>query len=197
MKEEEREEKIKKLREISKKDKKEIEEAQSLIKGTEDIIKEQPIKEEVKVPELEEAEISQIVREPTRDYAAEEEEAREERRERETPLEETVEREHEERPVGEKEAEQQAQYQIFRQEFQGQKTEDIYNMVKDVYQRARETGQGPNSEEMNKINAARYEAHKREEEIGRGEYGRPSEEVSQKLVLTEKMGSWVSRMYKH
>jgi len=190
MKEEEREKKIKKLKEISKKDRKEIEEAQSLIKGTEDIIKEEPIKEEVKVPELEEAEISELVREPSRDYAAEEEEAREEARERETRLEETVEREAEERPVGEREAEQQAQYNIFKQEFQGQRTEDIYNSVRGVYQRMQETGEAPSPEEMNRVNAAMYEAHRRES-------GMISEEVSQKLVLTERMGSWISRMYRH
>ena len=50
---------------------------------------------------------------------------------------------------------------------------------------------------LRKINAARYVAQKREEEIGKGQYGRPSESVSQQLVVTEKMGEWLSRKYRH
>ncbi len=192
MDEEEREEKIRKLREISKKDRSEIEEAQSLVKGTEDLIKEIPIKEEVKVPELEEH-IAQIVPPQRTDYSREEE-AREERKE--VPLEETVEHEQEQRKTEQEKAEQ-VQYNLFREEFGGKKTEDVYNAVKDVYDRMAAGGHGPNSEEMDKINAARYVAHKREEEVGRGNYGRISENISEKLVLTEKMGSWISRMYKH
>jgi len=195
MREEEREEKIKKLRELSKKDRKEIEEAHSLVKGTEDIIKEKPIKSRIIVPEIE-PHIEEIIRQQPRRLYGAEEEAKEITRKKETRLEETVETESREKSIGEREAEQ-VQYNIFRQEFNEQKTEDIYNSVRDVYQRMRETGLGPSSEDMDKINAARYVAQKREEEIGRGDYGRISQEVSEKLVLTEKMGSWISRMYRH
>ncbi len=182
-----KEEKIKKLREISKKNRKEIEEAQSMVRGTEDIIKEKPIKEKIKIPKLEEAEISEIVREePRRYYSAEEELTREERRE--TRLEETVEREHEERLPERGTA--QAQYEIFKQEFKEQSPEEIYSAVRNVYQRIREGREGPTPEDMNRVNAAMYEAHRRE-------HGMISEDVSKKLVITERIGSWISRMYEH
>ena len=194
------EERIERLMELAKKNEEEIKRAQEEIKKSEGEIEiKRKIKEDIPIPQLRAVDISDLFSaEEKQIYATKRyvsEKIKEEPFAAEKPLEQTI--GEEKAKLTEEQKQNNVQYQLkLQEELMDSKTEDIYSMIKSMYQKAQATGELPSSEDMSRIYAAQYVAQKREEEIHRGTYGRISEEVSNELVVTQKMAGWLSRLYK-
>jgi len=193
------EERIKKLSKVKEKNKKEIDEAEKLIK---DSVREINVKEEIKdlpIPQIKAVDIESL-------FAPEEKEVFAAKRyknisarhvEEETaeiPLEETVEQERPE--ITTEELEAQANYNILSEELRREPTENVMQRVENIYTQIRETGE-ITRDQINEVYAAESVARQRQEEIGRGTYGRTmSEKISDQLGITVGITNWIRERYR-
>jgi len=193
------EERIKRLKKIEEENKKEINEAEKLIK---DSIREINIQEEIKdlpIPQIKAVDIESLFSPEEKEVFATKryENARQSHVEEETaeiPLEETVEQE---RPkIRREELEAQSQYQILANELRKERTENVVQRVENIYNQIKETGE-ITREQINEAYAAESVARQRQEEIGRGTYGRTmSEKVSDQLGITVGITNWIRNKYR-
>lgn len=193
------EERIKRLKKIEEENKKEINEAEKLIK---DSIREINIQEEIKdlpIPQIKAVDIESLFSpeekevfaakryENIRQRPAEEETT-------ETSLEKTVEQEKPE--VTKEELAAHTQYQVLANELRREPTENVMQRVEGIYNQIRETGE-ITREQINEAYAAESVARQRQEEIGRGTYGRTmSEKVSDQLGITVGITNWIRNQYR-
>lgn len=193
------EERIKRLKKIEEENKKEINEAEKLIK---DSIREINIQEEIKdlpIPQIKAVDIESLFSpeekevfaakryENIRQMPAEEETT-------ETSLEKTVEQEKPE--VTKEELAAHTQYQVLANELRREPTENVMQRVEGIYNQIRETGE-ITREQINEAYAAESVARQRQEEIGRGTYGRTmSEKVSDQLGITVGITNWIRNQYR-
>ena len=187
------EERIKKLKKIEKENKKEIDEAEKIIK---DSIREINVKEEIRdlpIPQIKAIDIESL-------FAPEEKEVFAAKRykdlrarhvEEETaeiPLEKTVEQE---KPkITEEELEAQRQYQILTNELRRERTENVVQELRNIYNQVGETGE-ITREQMRMAYVADAVARERQEEIRRGTYGRMDEEISDQLNIARKISKFI------
>ena len=193
------EERIKRLKKIEEENKKEINEAEKLIK---DSIREINIQKEIKdlpIPQIKAVDIESLFSPEEKEVFATKryENARQSHVEEETaeiPLEETVEQE---RPkIRREELEAQSQYQILANELRKERTENVVQRVENIYNQIKETGE-ITREQINEAYAAESVARQRQEEIGRGTYGRTmSEKVSDQLGITVGITNWIRNKYR-
>ena len=193
------EERIKRLKKIEEENKKEINEAEKLIK---DSIREINIQEEIKdlpIPQVKAVDIESLFSPEEKEvFAAKRyKDLRVRHVEEETteiPLEETVEQERPE--ITEEELAAHAQYQILANELRREPTENVMQRVEGIYNQIRETGE-ITREQINEVYAAESVARQRQEEIGRGTYGRTmSEKVSDQLGITVGITNWIRNQYR-
>jgi len=162
-------ERIRRLRELEEKNEREIDKAQKLIKesAVEMEEKEEQIKQ-IPIPQLKAVDISEL-------FSGEEKQMFATKRYEEVPkeekkiLEETVAAE-EPKLTEEQKIEAERQYQI--RQLEEVPTENIYGMLRQY-----EGMSSLTKEQRERISAAGYVMHQREEQIQRGEYGRTSEEI--------------------
>lgn len=152
------EERIRKLKEIAEKDKKEIEDAQELIKQSEDEIEEErKIKEQIPIPQVKAFDISELFTQEEKDmYRVKRMVGPDRKKEgaEEKPLEKAVEEE-EIKLTEEQQREQQRQYM---RAIEGKPIENIYSGVANIINDAKETGYVTN--EQRNFMAAAYEVAK-------------------------------------
>ena len=193
------EERINRLKKIEEENKKEINEAEKLIK---DSIREINIQEEIKdlpIPQIKAVDIESLFSPEEKEvFAAKRyKDLRVRHVEEETteiPLEETVEQERPE--ITEEELAAHAQYQILANELRREPTENVMQRVEGIYNQIRETGE-ITREQINEVYAAESVARQRQEEIGRGTYGRTmSEKVSDQLGITVGITNWIRNQYR-
>ena len=192
------EERIKKLKKIEEENKKEIDEAEKIIK---DSIREINVKEEIRdlpIPQIKAIDIESL-------FAPEEKEVFAAKRykdlrarhvEEETaeiPLEKTVEQE---KPkITEEELEAQRQYQILTNELRRERTENVVQELRNIYNQVGETGE-ITREQMRMAYAADVVARERQRDIERGTYGRIDEEISNQLDIARQIFKSIQDKYK-
>ena len=193
------EERIKRLKKIEEENKKEINEAEKLIK---DSIREINIQEEIKdlpIPQIKAVDIESLFSPEEKEVFATKryENARQSHVEEETaeiPLEETVEQEKPE--ITKEELAAHIQYQVLANELRKERTENVVQRVENIYNQIKETGE-ITREQINEAYAAESVARQRQEEIGRGTYGRTmSEKVSDQLGITVGITNWIRNKYR-
>ncbi|MBW2966813.1 hypothetical protein KY342_06950 [Candidatus Woesearchaeota archaeon] len=189
-------ERAEKLKELQKKDKEEIEQAQKLLQETEEEIGRQEELKKIPIPQLKAVDIGAL-------FSPEEKELfRAKRFVTERPKEEAeeakiqekaeLERIAEEAPkLSQEEAANQAQYL---DQLSQKPVEDIYNKVKDIYQRVKASGE-VTPEQMNELNNIGYANRRKLEDIEAGKYKEVTQETAREMVLTEKMRSWLQESY--
>ena len=187
------EERIEKLKKIEEENKKEINEAEKIIK---DSIREINVKEKIRdlpIPQIKAVDIESLFSPEEKEVFAvkrykdlvvrhaEEETA-------EIPLEKTVEQE---KPkITEEELEAQRQYQILTNELRRERTENIVQELRNIYNQVGETGE-ITREQMRMAYVADAVARERQEEIRRGTYGRVDEEISDQLNIARKISKFI------
>jgi len=193
------EERIKRLKKIEEENKKEINEAEKIIK---DSIREINVKEEIKglpIPQIKAVDIESLFSPEEKEvFAAKRyKNIRQRHIEEETtevPLEETVEQERPE--ITREELAEHIQYQVLANELRGEPTENVMQRVEGIYNQIKETGEVTRVQ-INEAYAAESVARQRQEEIGRGTYGRTmSEKLSDQLGITVGITNWIRERYR-
>jgi len=193
------EERIKRLKKIEEENKKEINEAEKLIK---DSIREINIQEEIKdlpIPQIKAVDIESLFSPEEKEIFAAKRYKNEsvrpaEEETTEMPLEETVEQERPE--ITTEELEAQANYNMLSEELRREPTENVVQRVEGIYNQIRETGE-ITRDQINEVYAAESVARQRQEEIGRGTYGRTmSEKISDQLGITVGITNWIRERYR-
>jgi len=193
------EERIKRLKKIEEENKKEINEAEKIIK---DSIREIDVKEKIKdwpIPQIKAVDIESLFAPEEKEiFAAKRYESVKQRHvEEETieiPLEETVEQENPE--ITKEELAAHTQYQVLANVLRREPTENVMQRVEGIYSQIRETGEITRGQ-INEVYAVESVARQRQEELGRGTYGRTmSEKISDQLGITVGITNWIRNKYR-
>ncbi|MBD3249315.1 hypothetical protein GF336_04685 [Candidatus Woesearchaeota archaeon] len=191
-------ERIAKLKEIQEKDKKEIEQAQELIKESEEQAEKEDEKEKIPIPQVKSADIDSL-------FSAEEkqlfmevrleqkkqktEETPEEKKEKKESLEEVA----AEAPKLPEEQQEKAHIQYLEQ--QSQKPADmLYNRTKEIYSEAKDKGY-VSPKHMNELRDIEYATRKKMEDIEQGKYTDATKEAARDMVMTERIKNWLEDKY--
>jgi hypothetical protein len=190
-------ERIERLKEIQEKDKAEIEEAQTLIRESEEQAEREEEARKIPIPQLKSVDIGALFSPEekelfkTKRFAAE--------RTKEAPKEEPKVEEKqtlEEELAGveklpEDEAKAHADYVA---QLSQKPATQLKERMTDIYNTAKETGY-VSANQQKELNDIHYATKKKLEDIESGKYANVSREVAGEMVITEKMKNWLQESY--
>lgn len=186
---------IKKLKEIQEKNKKEIEEAQAMIKKSQQEEEIEKELEQMPIPQLKSVDIDDLFSQEEKQLFKERRFVSEKRKPEEEPAPKKQELEQIAEQAPELNKEQEKANVEYAMQLSKKPAHELKERASEIYNNAKESGYMSHSQEEELKNID-YATRQKMKDIEQRNYSNVSKQVAEEMVATEKMKNWLQNMYK-